>query len=41
LEYGIERLTKANIQDITIAVGWKGDMIRNAVSQFENLPEVS
>jgi len=40
LEYGIERLTKANIQDITIAVGWKGDMIRNAVSQFENLPEV-
>ena len=40
LEYGIERFTKANIQNITIAVGWKGDMIRNAITQFQNLPEV-
>ena len=40
LEYGIERLTNANIQDIIIAVGWKGDMIRNAITRIENLPEV-
>ena len=40
LEHGIERLTKANIQRITIAVGWKSDMIRDAITQFENSPEV-
>ncbi|MGY5880746.1 MAG: NDP-sugar synthase [Candidatus Thorarchaeota archaeon] len=40
LEYAIERFTKANIQDITIAIGWKGDMIRNAINQFEDLPKV-
>ncbi|TFG96163.1 NDP-sugar synthase [Candidatus Thorarchaeota archaeon] len=36
LEHGIERLTKANVQNITIAVGWKSDMIRDAIPQFEN-----
>ncbi|TFH07382.1 MAG: NDP-sugar synthase [Candidatus Thorarchaeota archaeon] len=40
LEYSIERFTKANIQDIVIAVGWKGDMIRNAITQIADLPEV-
>lgn len=40
LEYGIDRLVKANIQDIIIAIGWKGDVIRDTINQFENLPEV-
>jgi len=40
LEHSIERLAKANIQDIIIAIGWKGDRIRNTINQFENLPEV-
>jgi len=40
LEHGIERFMNANIQRITIAVGWKSDMIRAAIAQFENLPEV-
>ena len=38
LEYAINRLTEANIQNITIAVGWKSDMIRHAITQFENSP---
>jgi NDP-sugar pyrophosphorylase family protein len=40
IEYGIERFTKADIQNITIAVGWKGDMIRSVITQLEDLPEV-
>jgi len=41
LEYGIERFTKADIRNITIALGWKGDMIRDSINQFENLPEIN
>ncbi|TFG31493.1 NDP-sugar synthase [Candidatus Thorarchaeota archaeon] len=40
LEHAIERFAKANIQDITIAVGWKSDMITDIITQFENSPEV-
>jgi len=40
LELSIERLLKANVKKIIVAVGWKSDMIRDAITQFENLPEV-
>ena len=40
LELSIERLLKANIPKIIVAVGWKSDMIRDAITQFENLPDV-
>ena len=40
LELSIERLSKANVQKIIVAVGWKSDMIRDAITQFENLPDV-
>jgi len=40
LELSIERLLKANVQKIIVAVGWKSDMIRDAITQFENLPDV-
>ncbi len=40
LELSIERLSKANVQKIIVAVGWKSDMIRDAISQFENIPDV-
>ena len=40
LEHGIERFTKAGIQKITLAIGWKGDMIREAIALLENLPEI-
>ncbi len=40
LEMSIERLLKANVQKITIAVGWKSDMIRDAITQFNNPPDV-
>jgi len=41
LEYGIERLVKANIQDIIIALGWKADMIRNAITKIDDLPNIT
>lgn len=40
LELSIERLSQANVQKIIVAVGWKSDMIRDAIAQFENLPDV-
>lgn len=40
LELSMERLLKANVQKITIAVGWMSDMIRNAITQFENSPDI-
>jgi len=40
LELSIERLSKANVQKIIVAVGWKSDMIRDAITQFDNLPDV-
>ena len=40
LELSIERLLKANVQKITIAVGWKSEMIKDAITQFENSPDV-
>jgi len=40
LEMSIERLLEANVQKITIAVGWKSDMIKDALAQFENSPDV-
>ncbi|MHA1636205.1 MAG: sugar phosphate nucleotidyltransferase [Candidatus Thorarchaeota archaeon] len=40
LEHSIERFTKAGIQKIIIAVGWKSDMIIDAIALLENLPEV-
>jgi NDP-sugar pyrophosphorylase family protein len=40
LELSIKRLQMANVQSITIAVGWKSDMIREAITQFENSLDV-
>jgi len=41
LEHAIERLQKAQISDITVAIGWKSDMVREALKQFEHLPEIN
>ncbi|MGY5872854.1 MAG: NDP-sugar synthase [Candidatus Thorarchaeota archaeon] len=40
LEMSIERLLAADVKKITIAVGWKGDLIRNAMDQFENTQNI-
>lgn len=40
LEHAIERFQKAQISDITIATGWKSDLVLEAMTQFEHLAEI-
>ena len=40
LEHAIDRLIQANIQNITLAIGWKSDMIRDTIHQFEDFPAI-
>lgn len=40
LEHAVERFQKAQIPDITIAIGWMSDMVREVVSQFEHLAAI-
>ncbi|MFW9844745.1 MAG: NTP transferase domain-containing protein [Candidatus Thorarchaeota archaeon] len=40
LEYAINRFVKAGVQNIIIAVGWKSNLIKDAVPQFESTTEI-
>jgi len=40
LEHAIERMKKAQISDITVATGWKSDMVREVITQLEHLAEI-
>jgi NDP-sugar pyrophosphorylase family protein len=40
LELSVQRLLESGVQKITIAVGWKGDLIRNAMDQFESTQNI-
>jgi bifunctional UDP-N-acetylglucosamine pyrophosphorylase/glucosamine-1-phosphate N-acetyltransferase len=41
IEHCIERFKMANVQKITIATGWKSDMIRDAITISGNLSDVN
>lgn len=40
IEHAVERFKKAQISNITIAIGWKSNMIRDAILQLKHLTEI-
>ncbi len=40
LEYAIERFQKAGISNITISIGWKSEMVLEAIAQLEHPSEI-